>query len=128
MPLPPPFACSWTNGGLDASCVHVTGELDIATTPQLDRMLREPESQTRLVVLDLRELAFMDSCGVHAIVDASARAREVGRRLVLLRGRPDVDRVFTLTGSSDSVEIGYVDPVEPPVQPPLQLTKEELAS
>ena len=42
--------------------------------------------QAQLVVLDLRELAFMDSSGVHAIVNASIRARQVGRRLVLLRG------------------------------------------
>ena len=40
--LPSPFACSYTNGGLDAACVRLGGELD------------------------LRELAFIDSCGMHA--------------------------------------------------------------
>jgi anti-sigma B factor antagonist len=113
---PPAFACSCTNGGLDAAWVHVAGELDIATTPCLVRTLRETQLRARLVVLDLGELEFMDSSGVHAIVNASIRARRVGRRLILLRGRPSVDRVFTLTGSSDEVEIGDVDLVEPPVQ------------
>jgi hypothetical protein len=47
---------------------------------------------------------------VHAIVNASLRARQVGHRLVLLRGGLDVDRVFTLTGSSDDVEIVDLDP------------------
>jgi anti-sigma B factor antagonist len=111
--LPPPFACSCTNGGLDAARVYVGGELDIATTPQLERTLSQ--SQARLVVLDLRELAFIDSCGVHAIVNASVRARQAGRRLVLVRVPANVDRMFTLTGSSDQVEIGDVDPVAPPV-------------
>ena len=35
------------------------------------------QPQTTLVVLDLRELTFMDSSGLHAIVDASMRARPV---------------------------------------------------
>ncbi len=88
--------------------MYVAGELDIATTPQFDRVLRESQCRTRLVVLDLRELAFMDSSGVRAIVNASIRAREVGRQLVVLPGPPNVDRMFALTGSADDVEIGEV--------------------
>jgi anti-sigma B factor antagonist len=110
--LPPPFACSCTNGGLDAAWVHVGGELDIATTPQLERTLSQ--SQARLVVLDLRELAFIDSCGMHAIISAGIRARQAGRRLVLVRVPANVDRMLTLTGSSDQVEIGDADLVAPP--------------
>ncbi len=80
--------------------MHVAGDLDIATTAQLERTLREAAQQTRLVLLDLRELAFMDCAGVHAIVDAGIRARQLGHRLVLLRGAPSVDRLFALTGTT----------------------------
>jgi len=118
----PTFVCSHANVGFGAAWVHVAGELDCATAPQLDRSLREAELQTRLVVLDLREVPFMDSSGVHAIVDASVRAREVGCRLVLLRGPPDVDRMFALTGSSDEVEICDVGRGEPVGQALRQLT------
>jgi anti-sigma B factor antagonist len=111
--LPPPFACSCTNGGLGAGRVYVGGELDIATTPQLERALSQ--SQARLVVLDLRELAFIDSCGIHAVINAGIRARKAGRRLVLVHVPATVDRMLTLTGSSDQVEIGDVDPVAPPI-------------
>jgi anti-anti-sigma factor len=124
--LAPPFDCSWPDGGVNAACVCVAGELDIDTTPHLARMLREPKS--RLVVLDLRELAFMDSSGVHTIVNASARARQLGRRLVLLRGPPDVDRVFKLTGSSADVENGDVEPLEPSVAELLLLDEADGAS
>jgi anti-anti-sigma factor len=93
--------------------VHVGGELDIATTPRLERTLNE--SQARLVVLDLRELAFIDCCGMHAIINAGIRARQAGRRLVLVRVPANVDRLLALTGSSEQVEIGDVDPVAPPV-------------
>jgi anti-anti-sigma factor len=115
--LPPAFVCSSAGGALDAAWVHVAGALDIATAPQLERTLGESQLQARLVVLDLRELTFMDCSGVHAIVNASIRAREVGRRLVLLRGPSNVDRLFTLTGSVDEVEIGDIVSVKPPVQP-----------
>jgi anti-sigma B factor antagonist len=112
----PAFACTATHGGLDAAWVYVAGELDIATAPELEQALRESHSQARLTVLDLRELAFMDCAGVHAIVDASLRARKDGRRLVLVRGRPDIYRMFTLTGSSAQVDIGDREPVQPAAQ------------
>ena len=106
-----PFLCSSSHGGLDSDWVHVAGALDIATTPQLERTLRE--SHARLVVLDMRDLEFMDCSGVHTIVNASAVARRDGRRLVLLRGIPHVDNLFALTGSAAEVEIREIDPDEP---------------
>ena len=111
---PTAFSCTATHGGLDAAWVHVVGELDIETAPQLERMLHESLRRARLTVLDLRELTFMDCAGVHAIVAASLRARNAGRRLVLVRGRPDIYRLFTLTGSGADVDIGDLEPVQPP--------------
>jgi anti-anti-sigma factor len=116
---PPAFACTATHGGLDAAWVQVAGELDIATAPELARTLHESQQLAHLTVLDLRELSFMDSAGVHTIVNASLRARNDGRRLVLVRGRPNIYRLFTLTGSTAQVDIGDPDPVQPPV-PALQ--------
>jgi anti-sigma B factor antagonist len=116
--LPRAFACTATHGGLDAAWVHVVGELDIATAPELERTLRESQQLAQLTVLDLRELAFMDSAGIHAIVDASLRARKDGRRLILVRGRPDIYRLFTLTASTGDVDIADPDPVQPPAPVP----------
>lgn len=123
--LAPRFECTWSEGGLNAAWIHLTGELDVDTTPQLEQTLSDPDSQAGLMVVDMREVAFMDSSGVHAIVNASARARQRGRRLVVLRGPPDVDRVFSLTGNSADVENGDVDPVEPSVQALLRLGAED---
>lgn len=113
---PAVFVSSSINGDPDATCVHVTGELDIASTTQLELTLREALSQAQLVVLDLRELAFIDSSGVHVIVDASIRARQVSRRLVLLGGRPNIDRMFTLSASGRALEIGRADPPRSPAR------------
>jgi anti-anti-sigma factor len=115
---PSTFVCSWSSGGLDAGWIRVAGELDIASAPVLEQTLREPRLQTHLVVLDLRELVFMDCSGVHAIVEASIRARDAGHRLVLVNGCPNVRVLFALTGRSDDVEISDFGPVAP-VQSPL---------
>jgi anti-sigma B factor antagonist len=111
-PPEPLFECACTDPALDAAWVRVAGALDIATAPRLVRTLRE--SQTRLVVLDLRDLAFMDCSGVHAIVDASSSARDAGRRLLLLRGPAHIDRIFALTGHSHDVETSDLGPLESP--------------
>jgi anti-anti-sigma factor len=107
---PPAFVCSWMDGGLNAVWMRAAGELDVATTPQLERMLRLPQLQVRLVVLDPRELDFIDCSGLRAIVNASIDARKAGHRLVVLRGAPTVERMLRLTGSLDDVEVCDVEP------------------
>ena len=108
-----PFACSWTNAGDDAAWVHLAGELDIATTPRLRRTLSEAQGQARLVVVDLRRVAFIDSSTVFALVDATARARCEGRRLVILRGPRYVDRMLALSGVRDALEVVDLATVDP---------------
>jgi anti-sigma B factor antagonist len=111
-----PFGLTLRDGGLDAAWVRVVGELDIATAPRLEQMLRSAELCARRLVLDLRGVAFTDCSGVHVIVNASIRARQAGRRLVVVRGRSSVDRVFVLTDTAAALEIIDLDTVKPPVQ------------
>jgi anti-sigma B factor antagonist len=126
--VPSAFACESRDGGLGAAWVHVAGELDIASAPRLERTLRGAELRARLVVLDLRELTFVDSCGVHVIVYASLRARRAGRRLVLLRGPAQIQRLLALSGAGDLVETVDLAPAEPMVQVVLQLAHEAQAA
>jgi anti-sigma B factor antagonist len=108
------FVCSWRHDGTNAARVDVAGEVDIATAPDLERTLLAAEARGRVVVLDLRELDFIDSSGVHVIITAHHRARQRGCRLALVRGPECVDRVFTLTGASEKLEIGDLDRISPP--------------
>jgi anti-sigma B factor antagonist len=112
----PGFRCTLRQSGRDAAWVRVTGELDLATAPQLEQTLCEAELRARRVVLDLRELTFMDCAAMKVVVTAVNHARQAGRQLVLVRGPSQVDRLFALTGASDAVEIVDLDPVAPPVQ------------
>ena len=99
------FVCRLVGGGNNAVWVHLAGELDIATAAVLERMLAWPEQRAWLVVLDLRKLTFMDSCGARVIAGASIHARQAGRRLVLVGGPPQVQRLLALAGGADTVGI-----------------------
>jgi anti-anti-sigma factor len=118
--LPDALVHLWEDRGTDVAWVRVVGELDIATAPALEQALRSAELRARLVMLDLRELTFTDSCGVNVISAASDRARGAGRRLVLVRGPTQADRMFALM-TSDALEIVDLDPDEPVVEGPPQL-------
>ncbi len=74
------------------------GELDIATSPMLERRLRMAEgAESERLVIDLKGLQFLDSAGLHVLVQAQERAQARGRELSLLRGPRAVQRVFDLT-------------------------------
>ena len=84
----------------------VTGELDLVSSPVLERELEKAYgSDADVILIDLRRLAFMDSTGLHLLVKAHQRAEESGRRLALTRGGEQVQRLIDLTGVADVVRI-----------------------
>ena len=84
----------------------VSGELDLASAEQLDAQLKQLESpEPDVIVLDLRELEFMDSTGLRTVIAADSRARERGARLVVVRAPEEVDRVFRLTRMDQHLEL-----------------------
>jgi anti-sigma B factor antagonist len=86
--------------------ITATGELDLSGAAvleaELERLAAEPELGT--VVLDLRGLEFMDSSGLRLVVQADMRAREAGRRFVLVKGTETVHRVFEITRMSERLD------------------------
>ena len=118
---PPWFTCARSDGRFGTARVRLTGELDLATAPQLEQTLRKARVEGRRVVLDLRELAFMDCAGMGVIVAAAERARREDARLIVVRGPSHVDRVFTLTGTSAVVEFSDRHPRETPTDRTLPL-------
>ena len=85
--------------GRSATTIAVSGELDMATAPILEEQLVRAESDgTTALLIDLRELTFMDSTGLHAFLAARNRAETNGRQLLLIGANPPVRRMFELTG------------------------------
>jgi anti-sigma B factor antagonist len=64
-----------------ATVVVVDGELDAASTPELSGPLTDALADGASVVLDLSAVSFVDSTGLHAIIDARTEADERGGRL-----------------------------------------------
>lgn len=84
----------------------LTGELDIAGAARVEQELERIERELPpTIVLDLRELAFMDSTGLRVIVAADGRAREQSRRLVIVRGTDTVQRIIEMTRLDERLEI-----------------------
>ena len=82
-----------------ATILAVAGELDLRTSPKLEEALgRAFDSGAELVILDLRQIEFMDSTGLRVLQSAHQRAHDTGRRFALVRGADQVERVLTLTG------------------------------
>jgi anti-sigma B factor antagonist len=88
--------------------VHVAlvGELDLSTVGKVqDELNRVEAAGPATVVVDLSKLSFLDSTGLRCIVTADERAREAGRRVVIVRGPDAVQRVFSITRLEDRLEI-----------------------
>jgi anti-anti-sigma factor len=86
--------------------IALRGELDLAHAYTFDEELRRiEESRPSCVVLDLRELSFMDSCGLARLLAARRRARRLGHRLVLVRGPKAIQRLFALSAVDEAFEM-----------------------
>jgi RND superfamily putative drug exporter len=66
--------------------LELHGELDLETAPQFRDRLADVEPEAETLLVDLRSVTFMDSCGMGELVGAHQRARRAGRRLVVIRG------------------------------------------
>jgi anti-sigma B factor antagonist len=90
----------------DAVHLKLSGELDISTAHLLEDDLHRVEAERpELIVIDLRELAFMDSTGLRLLIMADARAKEEGRRLAIGRGNEMIQRVLHLTRLDERLEV-----------------------
>jgi anti-anti-sigma factor len=82
-----------------AVVVVVRGEIDIVTSPQLRAALLDDRAQAPLVVLDLREVTFIDSSGLGVIVGQQKRAQEREERFAVAVGESlPVQRILDLSG------------------------------
>jgi anti-anti-sigma factor len=103
--VPPPFECTPTPDGWGSVCLHLAGELDLATCPRFERVLKQAQSDRGIVSVDLQELTFVDGAGLKAIVKAGARAAEMETKLILIGATGQVGRLCELTGPLRTVEM-----------------------
>jgi anti-sigma B factor antagonist len=80
----------------------LSGDLDISSAARLEEALQAAEAaQEKAICLDLRELSFIDSMGLRAILSAQLRLSVDGDRLTLIPGCERVQRVFAMTRTTE---------------------------
>ena len=87
--------------------IALRGELDVATVGSLRGVLGPAvdDPDTRLVVVDLTEVTFIDSTGLMTLLNALRRLVRRGGRLVLACSNPTVLRLFAITGTDTTLHV-----------------------
>ena len=84
--------------GASSARVTAAGEVDAYSAPKLAAALEAVTHPAHLVTVDLDEVTFFDSAGVHALAAAYRRATVVGARLHVVTSRRAVLRPLQLSG------------------------------
>jgi anti-anti-sigma factor len=92
--------------GPDGLLISVGGELDIATVARL----REPvtaalDAGIRRVVIDLREVSFMDSVALAVLVHANRRLEPDGRMAIIIAPGSYTRLIFEAAGLDRCLEL-----------------------
>ncbi|MGN6472834.1 MAG: STAS domain-containing protein [Mycobacteriales bacterium] len=82
----------------DRATVHVEGEVDIATSPQLVTAMHEALAAGRDLTVDLSGATFFGASGLNAIAKALHEAESLGRSLRVINACNTTERLFALTG------------------------------
>ena len=97
-PIPEAFSVRIERRG-DTAVVVPTGELDLATAPALEASLaRAFRSDAGQVVLDLRELEFIDSSGLRTLLTARRQAEDAHLQFSLVAGHRALERTLEIAG------------------------------
>lgn len=84
----------------DVLVIALRGEVDMATAG----MVKEAAAKTigaggyRSLVFDLSRVSFMDSSGLHVMVDTQRKMKAAGGEVKVVTSSPNLARIFELTG------------------------------
>ena len=95
------FAVSAQPDNNGVAIVDVQGEVDVYTAPRLREELHHSldAGKTRIVV-NLADVAYMDSSGLGVLIGALKRAREDSGDLVVAAPNARISRILEVTGLS----------------------------
>ncbi|HWG07892.1 MAG TPA: STAS domain-containing protein [Solirubrobacteraceae bacterium] len=90
--------------------LRVGGELDVAYAPVFEAaIVKICRLGARVVTLDLRELTFIDSAGLGAVLFARKECARLAVEFRIIPGRPATQRIFELLGLRDELDLEPAD-------------------
>jgi anti-anti-sigma factor len=81
----------------DLVVLSLTGELDMATAPELHQAVERAQDQGPIVV-DLRELEFIDSMGIRALIQVYTAGQNGHSTVSFIRANGHVQRILEIAG------------------------------
>lgn len=91
----------------DWAVLAVSGEVDLATVPELERAIKgilESDGGSNLVI-DLSETSFMDSTGLRVLVMANRDFNDGGRDLAVLVKPGPISRLLDVSGMHELLRV-----------------------
>jgi anti-sigma B factor antagonist len=86
--------------------IAITGELDIAATPELSTvMLMAARSPGSFVVLDLARVEFVDSTALGTLLRAGGEVETAGKRLRIVCGEGPVRKLLEMTNLTNRFQL-----------------------
>lgn len=96
-----------------ASLIRAVGDIDLSTTPQLRHAVEEviaklpTDGELRYIIIDIREVPFIDSAGLALLVEIRKRFHNTCRLAVLIAASTQPERVLRLGRFDTFLIIGY---------------------
>jgi anti-sigma B factor antagonist len=105
LPIPEAFDIDRRELDARASVIAIKGDLDLSTAPQLKWMLLDAlEAGHSRIVVDLSLTTFMDSTALGVLIGVN-RNLDAGSRLAIVCARPNVLKIFELSGMDGAFAI-----------------------
>jgi anti-anti-sigma factor len=82
----------------DVVIVSARGDIDLSTLANATAALDEARPEAGTLVLDLREVGFMDTSGLRLVIEEQRRAAHGDYRFAVVRGSSRVQRLFEIAG------------------------------
>lgn len=91
-----------------ATVVMARGDIDLSTLFKATAALDGAREGARSLILDLREVGFMDTSGLRLIIEEQQRAAAGGYRFGVVRGPSRIQRLLEIAGLAGEDEL-FVD-------------------
>lgn len=85
-----------------AQTIILAGEADLLGAPKIEAALKDAcAEEPGLVVIDLRDLTFIDSSGLHVLMTGHEQCIAQGHEFRVIPGPANVQRLFEITGMDE---------------------------
>lgn len=103
---PPDHRAGPTTAGPTAVVVEISGEIDLASAPELrDGLISLVAAGRAEIVVDGSGVEFIDASGINVLLDAADAARRAGGHLRLSRPSPSFRRLLDLLELNNALPV-----------------------